>query len=366
MTIVCQKGRTLLYSLQGEGMSSIRTAVIGFGLSGKIFHSPFLDASDRFELSTVLQRNDSSALEEYPGVRLARSLDQVLDDDRIDLVVITTPNSLHYPMAKEALLAGKHVVVEKPFAPTAAECNELIDLARQQERHLFVFHNRRWDGDFMTVRKIVDSGVLGDIVSYEAHYDRYAPVLNPKPWKETANPSISVLHDLGTHIIDQVVCLFGVPEACTAHLRKEREGSIIHDAFDLVLDYPNLQAVLRSSLLVREVGPRYTVHGRNGSFVKFGLDPQEDDMKAGADPLAPDWGLEPEENWGTLNTSINGLNCRGVVQTLPGNYMLFYDNVAAVIRNGGQMAIRPEEALITVRVIEAAQESHAGGRTVSL
>lgn len=347
-------------------MSVIKTAVIGFGLSGKVFHAPFINCSDKFELSAVMQRSGNSAGEAYPGIRIARTLTDVLEDEEIELVVIGTPSSLHYVMAKEVLVAGKHVIVEKPFTPTEAEGAELIELAEKQDCRLFVFHNRRWDGDFMTVREVITSGSLGDLVSYEAHYDRYAPDLHKKKWKEAADPSISVLHDLGTHIIDQAVCLFGAPLSVTAHLRKEREGSRIYDAFDLFLEYDNFHATLKSSLLVKEEGPRYIVHGRRGSFVKYGIDPQEDELKAGGRPIDTGWGEEAEENWGVLNSQLNGLNCRGTVETLPGNYMEFYENVFSVIRKNGSMAIRPREALLTVRIIEAAERSHMERKTITL
>ena len=347
-------------------MTPVRTAIIGFGLSGSVFHAPFLEASERFKLSVIMQRSGDLGRELYPGVRLARALEDVLEDELVELVVITTPNSLHFPMARAALMAGKHVIVEKPFAQTAEECRELIALAEKQQRQLFVFHNRRWDGDFMTVRRIVESRVLGDLVSYEAHYDRFSPHRSAKPWKEAAAPGVSVLHDLGTHIIDQAVCLFGLPAAVTAHLRKEREGSDILDGFELLLHYKNFHATLKSSLLVMEQGPRYVIHGRNGSFIKYGIDPQEEDMKAGFDPLDPAWGEEPESNWGMLTTRVNGLASHGTVQTLPGNYMYFYDNVAAVIRDGDSMAVSPKEAMLTVRLIEAAEESSRKRKTVDL
>lgn len=347
-------------------MAKIKTAVIGFGLSGAIFHAPFLEASDRFDLAVILQRKGESAALAYPRARIARSLESVLSDESIELVVIGTPNALHFDMARQALLAGKHVIVDKPFTPTVAEAKELIALARQKGLRLFVFHNRRWDGDFMTLRALIGEGKLGEIVSYQASYDRYAPSLNSKPWKEVAGPSISILHDLGTHIIDQAVCLFGRPEAVTGHLVTEREGSLVSDGFTVRLHYNGMYATLQSSLLVLEEGPRYTIHGRKGSFVKFGVDPQEDDMQAGGRPLDPGWGEDAEEKWGVLHTRAGSVSRRETIPTLPGNYMYFYDNVAAVLRDGTRVALSAEEALVTVQIIEAVQESHREKRTIKL
>lgn len=346
-------------------MVQINTAVVGFGLSGKVFHTPFLEASELFELTTIVQRSGDDAAKIYPTARIERSFTAVLEDDDIEVVAICTPNLLHFSMAKEVLLAGKHVIIEKPFVATSAEGEELIELAEKLGKHIFVFHNRRWDGDFKTVQKVMAEGMLGEIVSYEAHYDRFAPLLHAKGWKEVAEPTISILHDLGTHIIDQAVCLFGKPESVTANVWKQRKGSAIVDAFDIRLGYENIAVTLKSSLLVRESGPRYVIHGHDGSFVKYGIDPQEDDLKAGETPLRANWGLEPEGTWGLLHASSEGKDYREKVETLPGNYMGFYDNVAEVIQGKGKIAIPPQEALVTVKIIEASLQSHEEGRTLT-
>lgn len=347
-------------------MMKIKAAVIGFGLSGKVFHAPFLEASDLFELTVIVQRNGDSAAKAHPTARLERSFTAVLEDKGIEVVVICTPNLLHFSMAKEVLLAGKHVIVEKPFVATSAEGKELIELAEKQGRQLFVFHNRRWDGDFKTVQKVMAEGALGEIVSYEAHFDRFAPLLHAKGWKEAAEPTISILHDLGTHIIDQAVCLFGEPESVTANVWKQRKGSAIVDAFDIRLGYENIAVTLKSSLLVKEQGPRYVIHGHEGSFVKYGIDPQEDDLKAGEMPTRTNWGVEAQETWGLLHALSGDKDCREKVETLAGNYMGFYDNVAKVIQGKEEIAIPPQEALVTVKIIEATLQSHNERRTITL
>lgn len=345
---------------------AIKSAIIGFGLSGRLFHAPFMHHSNRFELVKIAQRTGNSSKKIFPYVEPVHSLGQILEDETIELVVVATPNEYHFEMGCEVLKAGKHLILEKPFAPTTKETRELIKLAQENKQHLFVFHNRRWDGDFLTVQKILKEKLLGEIVEYEAHYDRYKPMLNPKLWKETQGPGSGILYDLGTHIIDQAVCLFGRPKTVTAHLFKQRKQTKIDDAFDLMLEYPFIKVSLKSSLLVREPGPRYIIHGRNGSFVKYGIDPQEDDMVAGISPLSEKWGMDASENWGILNTNINDLHVQGKVETLPGNYQGFYENVHAVIRESKPMAVTPNSAQVTTEIIESAIISHKSGKTIAL
>ena len=346
--------------------TTIKAAIVGFGLSGRVFHAPFLHYSSQFDLMKIVQRTSETANEMYPYVEIVQSLPQILDDKSIELVVIGTPNEFHFEMVRQSLQAGKHVIVEKPMAITADQARVLIKLAQEKHCQLFVFHNRRWDGDFLTVQKIIQDNLLGEIVSYEAHYDRYKPLLNPKPWKETVGPGSGILYDLGTHIIDQAVCLFGRPKTVTGHLFKQRSGSKIDDAFDLLLEYTSLHVSLKSTLLAREPSPRYIIYGQKGSFVKYGVDPQEDDMVAGVSPLSANWGVEASENWGVLNTNVNGLQFQGKVETLRGNYANFYENVHAVIRESKPLAIDPQSALITTEIIEAAITSHQTGKFISL
>ncbi len=342
----------------------IKTGLIGYGLSGRVFHAPFIHLAEGFDLSTIAQRTGDSSKSHYPQIKTVRFHQDILSDKNIELVIIATPNEFHFEMSRQALSADKHVIVEKPFAPTVAETNELIRIAEKKNKCLFVFHNRRWDGDFLTVKQVIENGLLGDIVVYEAHYDRYKPDLNPKPWKEIEGPASGILFDLGTHIIDQAVCLFGAPNSVTAQLLRQRKETKIDDGFDLLLDYGELKVTLKSTLLARESGPRYIVFGRKGSFVKNGIDPQEDDMQTGLSPLSKDWGLERQDNWGILNTSFAGMNFRGTVESIQGNYMRFYENVFNVIRNNAPYAIEPQSAQITTAIIESAIESNRTQKTV--
>lgn len=345
-------------------MGLIQTAVIGFGLSARVFHAPFIEHSSDFSMSAILKRTGESAKEAYPDAAIYRDLDSLLADDAIELVVITTPNQHHYAMTAKVLAAGKHVVVEKPFVASLSEAKTLFELAKRQQLHLFVYHNRRFDGDFVTLARLIRGGELGRVVRYEAQFDRFRPELNTKQWKERPEPSVSIVHDLGTHLLDQAVALFGRPLSVTADLRAERDGSRVIDAFDIFLEYSSRVAHLKASCLIKEPGPRYAVHGTEGSFVKYGIDPQEERLLDGDSPANPDLGLEEEQFWGILNTR-KPEEKRLRVKTERGNYLAYYRNVASVFQ-GGEMAVSHQDVLTTIEIIEAAFTSDREKRSVSL
>ena len=304
----------------------LTVAILGFGLSGRYLQAPFFLANPNFRLKSILSKNQNPQ-EIYPSVQVVRDLDNVLNDPEIELVCISTPNETHFDYAKKALLAGKHVLVEKPMTATVAEANELIELAKSKSLMLSIFQNRRFDSDFLTVKSVIESGVLGKLLSYEAHFDRYKPTLNVKKWKEVQGPSNGILYDLGSHLIDQTIALFGSPNKVWGETFTQRENSEIDDAFDIRLDYQNLKVTLKASLLVREDLPRYILHGTNGSFVKYGIDMQEDQLKAGLTPNSADFGVEPSKNWGILNTDFNGLHFKGNIETLKGNWAMLFQNL---------------------------------------
>ncbi len=330
----------------------LQTALIGFGLSGRYLQAPFLVANPKFHLKTVVTSGSHTPKEIYDWVQVAHDYEAVLADPEIDLVCITTPNETHFDYARRALRAGKHVLVEKPLTATATEAEELIALAKAQNRVLSVYQNRRFDGDFLTVKKVLDNGWLGDLLHYEAHFDRYKPILNPKPWKETPGPGSGILYDLGAHLLDQALTLFGPPQGVEGEVFTQREGSNIDDAFDLRLGYGKLSVRLRASLLVREPGPRYVLHGTKGSFLKPGLDPQEDHLKAGLLPGQPGFGVEPESQHGLLHTDLNGVTFRGTLHTEAGNWGLLFENLYATIAEGAPLAVRPEQVLEQIRILE--------------
>jgi scyllo-inositol 2-dehydrogenase (NADP+) len=279
-------------------------------------------------------------------------------------VVVATPNKSHFNLASRALSAGKHVVVEKPFTNTSTEAKQLTELARGQKRLISAHHNRRWDGDFMTVRKILEGRLLGRLVEYESHYDRYRNEPRPGAWRERQGPGGGVLYDLGSHLIDQALVLFGLPNEITAGVRTQRDFAKAVDSFDVRLHYDGLSVTLKATMLAREPGPRFTLHGTEGSFVKHGLDPQEDALKLGGSPASEGWGREPEEHWGIINTQAGGVHVRERVETIAGDYAAYYRNVADAIRGRAELIVKPEEAANTIRVIELALESSAAKRTL--
>ncbi len=344
---------------------AIGVGLIGYGMAARVFHAPVIETIPRLELRKVVERRGDESRRRYPHVEVVRDADELLRDDEINLVVVTTPNASHFELACRSLLAGKHVVVEKPFTNTADEALELIGLARRQGRLLTVHHNRRWDGDFLTVREILKAGLLGRLVEYESHYDRFRNHPREGAWREEEGPGSGILYYLGSHLIDQALVLFGQPRAVTADVRRQREFAKADDNFELILDYDDLKVTLGAGMLVREPRARFRLHGTEGSFVKHGMDPQEEALKRGLTPSAPNWGEEPPERWGALDAHVGGLRVRGRVETLAGGYQSFYQNVADAVEGRAELAVKAEEALATIRVIEAALRSSAEKRTVS-
>src|SRR5205809_706278 len=294
-------GASLSFNARFPVVSTTDVVLVGFGFAGKVFHAPVIRAVDGLLLTTIVQRHGPPD-PRYPDVEFVRSVDQMLER-KIDLVVVATPNTSHYPIAKQCLLAGHHVVVDKPFTTTFAEARELVELARTQRRIVTVYQDRRYTGDFATVRRVVGEGDLGRIAIFESHFDRFRPELKPNAWREQAYPGSGVWFDIGPHLFDQALLLFGIPEAVGADIRIERAGGRIDDAFDVTLYYPHSRAVLRASMLRPPVGPTWIVNGTSGSFVKYGMDPQEAALKEGRTPDEPDWDTEPPELYGKLITS---------------------------------------------------------------
>ena len=329
----------------------LNVALIGFGLSGRYLQAPFFEANSNFNLKTIVS-NSQNPVAIFPAVKVARSLEEVLWDDSIYLVSICSPSATHFEYAKRTLLAGKHVLVEKPFTATVEEAQELIELSKKQGKVLSVFQNRRFDSDFMTVQKVIEGGFLGKIINFEIHFNRYKPVLNPKKWKEIVAPANGIIYDLGSHIIDQVLVLFGVPKNVWGQTFTQREHSEIDDAFDIRMDYGDLKVTLKASLLVREDSPRYIIHGTKGSFIKHGIDVQEDHLKAGMLPNDEGFGIESASNSGILNTEFNGITFRGNVETQRGNWGLLFQNLHDAIVDGKELFVKPEEIVEQIRIIE--------------
>ncbi|WP_378956484.1 oxidoreductase [Pelosinus sp. sgz500959] len=343
---------------------TIQVGLIGFGLSGSVFHAPLISAVEGLNLKTIVTSSAAAKVKkDYPNVEIVLDVDTLLLQKEIDVVVITSPNTTHYEYAKRAIKAGKHVVVEKPFTVTSAEADELIILAQKKEVILTVFQNRRWDNDFLTVRELLAANVLGTLATYEAHYDRFRPIVQDR-WREKDLPGSGMLYDLGSHLIDQALTLFGLPQAVWADLRVEREGAEATDYFHILLSYDRFKVILHSGSLVRDAGLKFMLHGDKGSFIKSGLDCQEDQLKQGILPGDLGWGEDHQENYGRLTTEIGGIIIRGTVETLPGQYEEFYKKLVQSIELGIGAPVLAEDARNTIRVIEHAMTSHQEQRTV--
>ncbi|MEO6721424.1 MAG: Gfo/Idh/MocA family oxidoreductase [Ferruginibacter sp.] len=338
-------------------MQPVKTAVLSFGLSGKVFHAPFIDLHPGFELTGIWERSKKLIGEIYPGVTSYDSLEEILADDTIELVVVNTPTATHYGYAKQVLQAGKHAIVEKAFTTTVEEAVELKELAEQYGKKLSVFQNRRWDSDFRTVKKILEEGWLGEIIEAEIHYERYKPDLSIKQHKETPGVGSGLLKDLGPHLIDQAICLFGMPESLFADLRIIRQASQVNDWFDILLFYPGLRFRLKSSLLVKEPLPGYVFHGSKGSFIKGRTDIQENELLAGKKPNTDDWGTEPESEAGLLSYEKDGVSKKEKIKSLQGNYYGYYDEMYKAIRENAPLPVTAEDGIRVMRIIEAAIQS---------
>jgi len=346
-------------------MQQITTALLSYGMSGKVFHTPFLQLHPGFTLAGAWERSRKNIQQDYPNLKSYASFDELLAGGA-DLVIVNTPVHTHFDYAKKALLAGKHVVVEKAFTTTVAEAEALSALAEAKNLKLAVFQNRRWDSDFKTVATIYHSGVLGDLVEAEFHFDRYNPALSLKQHKETANSGAGILKDLGPHLIDQAVSLFGFPEAVFADIRITRQDSVVDDYIDLLLYYPMFRVRLKSGFFVREAIPAYILHGKKGSFLKPRGDVQEDELKLGKKPNLQDWGRESEGNEGILHTETNGTIIREKVPTLSGNYYDFFEGLYQSIVHDQPEPVTAADGIKTMRIIEAAIESNKYHKTIQL
>ena len=336
----------------------VNTALVGFGMSGEFFHAPFLNANPNFNLTKIVERHSNRSKKLYPQVEVVKDYLEVIHDQEIDLIIINTPNHLHFQMAKEALLHSKHVIVEKPFTVTTDEAKELVKVAKEKNKIVTAFQNRRWDGDFLTVKKIIKDKLLGELAEYESHFDRFRNFIKPNTWKEETLPGTGLLYDIGPHLIDQAVCLFGKPHSVFADLRTQRPNGKIIDNFELILDYGKLKVTLRSNYLSKIPLPRFTLHGTEGSFIKFGLDPQEETLKISGYKNSSDWGKEPEEFWGAIDTTVNGASLNKRIETIPGNYENYFENVYEAIALDKELIVKPEEALTTIQIIELAIKSN--------
>ena len=331
----------------------LNVGLVGFGFAGKVFHAPVIRAVKGLQLTTIVQRHGPPD-PKYADVTFVRSVEDMLARD-IDLVVVATPNTSHHPIAKQALLAGKHVVVDKPFTPTLADAEDLVRLAKRQRRIVTVYQDRRYTGDFATVQQVVAEGALGRIVMFESHFDRFRPELKPNAWREQALPGSGVWFDIGPHLFDQALLLFGIPDAIGADIRIERDGAVVDDSFDVTLYYPAARAVLRASMLAvpPPTAPTWIVHGTKGTFIKHGMDPQEAALKEGRTPDERDWDVEPPELYGRIITP----DATRTVPTLRSSFARYYENVRDAMLGTAELAVSPEWSLDVMRGLVLAAES---------
>lgn len=347
-------------------MQKIRTAICSYGISGKLFHAPFIYQQEGFELYAACERTKKEIHDRFPSVISYSTIDDLMKDDNIELLIINTPNATHFDFSKRALLAGKHIVVEKPFCITATECDELIALAKEKNKMISVYQNRRWDSDFKTVRKIVEKKMLGEMVEAEFHFDRYEENLSYKQHKETPGPGAGILYDLGPHLIDQALQLFGMPKSLFADMTAFRPISRVEDYMELILFYNRLRVRLKSGYLVKEPIPSYVLHGNKGTFIKTRGDIQENALKQMIIPGTGEWGVEAEAEKGLLHTTINGVSIREKVPTERGDYGEFYRLLYLALREGGPNPVPAEDGRHVIYIINKAFQSVREKKIVDL
>jgi predicted dehydrogenase len=341
----------------------LRVGLLGYGYAGKTFHAPLIAAVQGLSLTAMASSDPAKVRADWPTVTITATPEELIARRDIDLVVVATPNTTHYPLASRALAAGKHVVVDKPFTVTLDEAHALRDEAAAAGRMLAVFHNRRWDADFLTVRQLLAAGTLGQIAHFESHFDRYRPVVRER-WREQAGPGSGVWYDLGPHLIDQALQLFGPPTAIWADLATQRVGAVTDDYFHVQLRYEDKRAILHAGMLVAAAGPRLVVHGANGSYVKYGLDPQEDALRAGERPPRPGWGEDTHP--GVQTTWADDGAVATELPSQPGDYAAFYAAVRDAALGRAPNPVPPEEAIAIMHLIELGIRSNTERREIAV
>jgi predicted dehydrogenase len=335
----------------------IRAGLVGFGMGGRVFHAPLLSSVEGLELAAVVERSTDNAAQRYPGIITYRSLDAMLEDASLGLFVVTTPSGTHFDLARRILDAGKSVVVDKPVAVTSGEVAQLMELAAARGTLLIPFHNRRWDGDFRTIQSLLDEGWLGRLVHFESVFDRWRPSHTGRAWKDDPAQGGGALLDLGPHLADQALFLFGKPEAVNAEVLRERDGAGSVDAFTLRLRYPRLVVTLSSNFLAALARPRFHLRGTKGSYWKFGLDLQEAALNKVTRIADSKWGHEPPANWGTLSVDVDGGMVTRPVEPVPGDYRIFYAGVRDALVGKAAAPVSGVDAWRVARLLEWAVES---------
>jgi predicted dehydrogenase len=342
----------------------IRAGLVGFGLGGRVFHAPLLSSVEGLELAAILERTPGRAAERYPAITIYRTMDDLLEDASLSLIVVTTPNESHFEYARQALEAGKHVVVDKPMCIRSEEIAQLIQIAAARGVVLAPFHNRRWDSDFLTLKKVLDEGSLGRLVFLESTIDRWRPAPTSRvPWKDDPGQGGQLL-DHGTHLADQPLALFGKPEGIDSEIKRERDGEGANDAFTIRLRYPGLTVVLSVTTLGAFERPRYHARGTRGNYLKRGIDPQEAALSKIARIGDGPWGTEPSSAWGTLSVDVDGGMVTRPIESIPGDYRLYYAGVRDAILGTGPAPVSAIDAWRVARLLEWAAESSEERREI--
>ena len=339
---------------------TVTVGLVGFGLAGRFLHAPLIRAAG-LSIAAVVSSRTAEITEDLPQARALPELPALLERSDIDLVVIATPTHRHAEQIEACLRADKHVVVDKPFAVSAEQAEHLIALADARNLKLSVYHNRRWDSDYLTIKRLLDAGTLGEPVSFQMRWDRYRPGVQDR-WREKPLPGSGLLYDLGAHLIDQALTLFGPPDWVQADVFMQKAGGTVDDGFEILWGCGRRRVSLGVASIVADGGYRYRVHGTAGSFLKAGLDLQEAQLRAGMDPLDPAFGEEPEAQWGRL---VSGEGCERRVPSERGRWLSFYEAMAGALRDGGPLPVEPREAARVIALIEAARESAEHGRRVA-
>lgn len=342
---------------------NIRVGLIGYGYAGKTFDAPLIAGTPGMALAAVSSSDATKVHADWPSVPVVSEPKHLFNDPNIDLIIIPTPNDTHFPLAKAALEAGKHVVVDKPFTVTLSQARELDALAKSLGRLLSVFHNRRWDSDFLTVKRLLSEGTLGEILFFESHFDRFRPQVRNR-WREQAGPGSGIWYDLAPHLLDQAVNLFGLPVSMTVDLAQLRPGAQTTDYFHAVLSYPQRRIVLHGTMVAAAESARYIIHGTRGSYVKFGLDPQEDRLKNGERLPQEDWGYDMRDG---VVTRVEGEELvEETLLTIPGNYPAYYAAIRDALNGTGENPVPASQAIQIMELIELGIESAKHRATLCL
>jgi len=344
----------------------IKAGICSYGMSGKLFHAPFLQAHPGYELKAIVERHNHDSKERYPDAKLYRSVEELCADPELDLVVVNTPTHLHYEQALLVLNSGKNMVIEKPFAVTAAQAEEVTRLAEEKKLFISVYQNRRYDGDFRAVKEVIDRGWLGELREAEIRYDRYRPAFSGKAHKEGDMPGAGIIYDLSPHLVDQAIQLFGFPKALFADVWRMRPDVVANDYFEILFYYDTMRVRLKATCIARESLYAYTIHGMKGSFLQQRSDLQEIKLQEGVKPSLDNWCEAPSKPDGLLHTEINGEVVRQETTSGPGNYMGYYDDVYKALTGAGPNPVPAADGIRNMKIIDAALESVREGKVVSL